>query len=190
MVLRSPEGMLAAIVRSADEAIIAKNLDGTIVAWNPAAEQLYGYSAEEVMGRPIDVIIPPDRPNEMRDILDRLGAGERIDHFQTVRQHKDGTLIDISVTISPIHDGDTVVGASAIARDISSERRQAERDRRHAMMVHDDIIQGLAIAKMAIEVDDLPRALAKLTSTLVAAQNVVEALLANVSLSAADVRLD
>jgi PAS domain S-box-containing protein len=188
MVLKSPEGLLAAVVQSADEAIIAKTLDGIIVSWNPAAERLYGYTADEVIGQSIDLIIPDDRPNELRDILERLRRGERIDHFQTTRRCKDGRLVNTSVTISPIIDDGVIVGASAITRDVTAERHRAERDRRNAMMIHDDIVQGLAIAKLALETGEVPRALETLTATLGAAMKVVEALLADVAIEPSDLR--
>ena len=125
--LRALEQHLAALVASSEDAIIGKTLDGIIVSWNAGAEQLYGYSAAEVIGRPIAIIIPPDHPDELPAILARLARGERIEHYETVRRHKDGSLIEVSVTISPIRDGNgVIVGASAIARDISA-RRQLER---------------------------------------------------------------
>ena len=119
-------GWLAAIVESSDDAIVSKNLDGTITSWNPAAERLFGYSAEEAIGRPIAILAPPDRKNEMPAILERIRRGEKIEHFETVRRHKGGRLIDISLTVSPILDRSAqIVGASKIARDIT-ERRRAE----------------------------------------------------------------
>jgi PAS domain S-box-containing protein len=118
----SPE-YLAAIVDSSDDAIIGKTLDGTIISWNAGAERIYGYRAEEVIGRPISILVPADHPNELPAILERLGKGERIDHFQTVRVHKDGKRISVSVTISPVRDEKgRIVGASATARDISAQQ--------------------------------------------------------------------
>jgi PAS domain S-box-containing protein len=118
---------LVSIVESSDDAIISKDLDGTIQTWNAAAERLFGYSAEEAVGRPVTILIPPDRRDEEPGILARLRRGERIHHFETVRRHKDGRLIDISLTVSPMRDGSgQIVGASKIARDIS-ERKEAQR---------------------------------------------------------------
>lgn len=118
---------LAAIVESSDDAIISKSLQGIITTWNLSAERLFGYSADEVVGRPITMLIPEDRLDEEPAILARINAGERVDHFETVRRRKDGTLIDISLTISPIRAGDgTIIGASKIARDISERKRAAE----------------------------------------------------------------
>jgi PAS domain S-box-containing protein len=123
-------GWLAAIVESSDDAIVSKALDGTITSWNPAAERLFGYTAEEAIGRPIWILAAPDRKNEMPAILERIRRGEKIEHFETVRRHKDGSLIDISLTVSPIHDEKgRIVGASKIARDISERKRTEERQR-------------------------------------------------------------
>lgn len=114
------ERILAAIVESSEDAIIAKELDGTIVAWNAGAERMYGYTAGEMIGRSIAVIIPPDRPSELRDITERLSRGERVHHFETVRVAKDGRHVEVSLSISPIKDrAGAIVGASTIARDIT-----------------------------------------------------------------------
>jgi len=117
-------GHLAAIVASSDDAIISKNLDGVIRSWNKSAERLFGYSAEEAVGRHITLIIPPDRQKgEEEDILKRLRRGEHVDHFETVRRRKDGILIDVSLTISPVHDAaGKVIGASKVARDITGSK--------------------------------------------------------------------
>ena len=127
--LRSPSlaaYWLSAIIESADDAIISKTLDGVITSWNAGAQRIFGYTAEEVLGKPIAILIPPDHLNEEPQILARLKAGERVEHYETVRRRKDGTLVDISLTVSPIIDGSgTIIGASKIARDIS-ERRRAE----------------------------------------------------------------
>src|SRR5580704_9401554 len=96
--------LLGAIVGSSDDAIIGKDLDGVITSWNQGAERLFGYTAEEAVGRPITILIPPDRLDEEPRILARLRRGERVEHFDTVRQRKDGTRLDISLTISPIKD--------------------------------------------------------------------------------------
>jgi len=117
---------LAAIVESSDDAIIGKLLDGTITSWNQGAERMYGYTESEAIGRSIDIIIPPERRDELQEILAKLRRGEQIEPTETVRLHKDGHRINISVTISPIRNAeDIVVGASAIARDIT-RHKQAE----------------------------------------------------------------
>jgi two-component system CheB/CheR fusion protein len=118
---------LAAVVEFSDDAILTKDLDGVITSWNRGAERLFGYTAEEAVGRPITtILIPHDRLDEEREILGRLRRGERVDHFETVRRRKDGSLLDISLTVSPLKDAaGKIVGASKIARDIT-ERRQAQ----------------------------------------------------------------
>ncbi len=115
---------LAAIVAGADDAIVSKTLDGTITSWNPAAEAMFGYSATEAVGRPITIIIPPERLHEEALILGRVHRGEPTEHFETERRHKDGRLVPISVNVSPIHDSaGRIVGASKIARDLTKQRR-------------------------------------------------------------------
>ncbi len=117
---------LAAIVASSDDAIIGKTLDGLIVSWNRGAERLYGYAAAEVEGKPIALLVPPDRPDELPQILARIRRGEPLDHYETERLRKDSKRIDVSLTISPIRDASgKITGASAIARDIT-ERKRAE----------------------------------------------------------------
>ncbi len=117
---------LAAIVESSDDAIVSKTLDGVIRSWNAGAERLFGYPPGEAVGRPITLVIPPDRLGEERDILARLVRGERIDHFETVRVTKDGRPIDVSITVSPLRDAaGRVVGASKVARDVTERNRAA-----------------------------------------------------------------
>lgn len=123
---RSLDSRLAAIIQSSDDAIIGKTLEGIITSWNPAAEKIFGYTAEEATGRPISLIIPSDKGAEEPEILARLRRGERIDHFETTRLRKDGKRIEVSLTISPVLDENgKVVGASKIARDIT-ERKLAQ----------------------------------------------------------------
>jgi PAS domain S-box-containing protein len=115
---------LAAIVETSDDAIISKNLDGVIQTWNRGAANIFGYTAEEVVGQPVTVLMPPERYDEEPSILARLRRGERIDHYQTVRRRKDGSLLDISLTVSPIRDNaGHIVAASKIARDITEQKR-------------------------------------------------------------------
>jgi len=117
-------GLLAAIVDSSDDAIISKTLQGVITSWNRGAERLFGYTAKEAVGRPISMIIPFDRRDEETTILARLSQGDRIDHFDTVRVRKDGTKLEISLTISPVRNAaGEIIGASKIARDISARKR-------------------------------------------------------------------
>lgn len=125
-------GLLAAIVSSSDDAIISKSLDGIITSWNSGAERLFGYTPGEAVGQHITLIIPPDRRDEEVDILSRLRKGERIDHFETLRLTKDGELIELSLTISPVKDAHGhIVGASKVARDIS-RAKQVERAMRES----------------------------------------------------------
>ncbi|HEX8190889.1 MAG TPA: PAS domain S-box protein, partial [Pyrinomonadaceae bacterium] len=121
------QARLAAIVESADDAIISKSLEGVITSWNKGAERIFGYTADEVIGRPVTILFPEDHIDEEPAILARIRAGQRIEHYETVRRRKDGSLVDISLTVSPVMDADgRVIGASKIARDIT-ERRRAQR---------------------------------------------------------------
>jgi PAS domain S-box-containing protein len=125
---RGPPGLtlLAAIVSSSEDAIVGKTLEGLITSWNPAAEHMYGYSADEIIGQPITRLCPPDLIDEMKKILDRICRGERVMHFETVRRRKDGTVFPVSVAVSPVHDEEgTLIGASSSARDITERHRTA-----------------------------------------------------------------
>src|SRR5262249_10492358 len=117
--------LLAAIVDSSDDAIVSKDLNGVITSWNKVSERLFRYLAPEAMGKNITLITPHERLSEERAILEQLRAGKRIDHFETVRRHKNGSTVDISLTVSPVRDATgRIVGASKVARDIS-ERKKA-----------------------------------------------------------------
>lgn len=116
--------LLAAIVESSEDAVISKTLDGIVTSWNKGAETVFGYAADEMLGRPISVLAPPDRVDEMPRILDSIKRGQRVEHLETQRRRKDGTLIDIALTVSPLRDkSGRIVGASKIARDITAARR-------------------------------------------------------------------
>ena len=118
---------LAAIVESSDDAIVSKNLDGIIINWNTGAQRVFGYTAAEAVGQPISIVIPADRESEEREILTRIRRGERIDHFETIRRRKDGTLIVVSLSVSPVRNAEgQIVGASKIARDITEQKRSQE----------------------------------------------------------------
>jgi PAS domain S-box-containing protein len=120
-------GFLASIVQSSDDAIVSKNLDGIITSWNKGAERVFGYTAEEAVSQPITIVIPQDRQDEERKILTRVRRGERIEHFETVRQRKHGSLIWVSLTISPIKNAEgKIIGASKIARDITEQKRTSD----------------------------------------------------------------
>jgi len=160
--------LLSAIVDSSNDAIVSKDLNGTITSWNKAAETTFGYTAEEAIGHHITLIVPPDRLDEEADILARIRRGERIEHFDTVRRRKDGTLIDTSITISPIRDArGHIIGASKVARDITEHKRiervlreaefsgrllrlQDEERRHFARELHDSAGQLLAAVSMNI----------------------------------------
>jgi two-component system CheB/CheR fusion protein len=118
--------LLAAIVESSEDAIFSQTLDGIIMFWNPAAEEVYGYRAEEIIGKPLSILLPPDRANEVDNILERLRRGDKVDHFETVRRTKSGLFLAVSLTISPLRDSyGQSIGASTITRDIA-ETKTAE----------------------------------------------------------------
>ena len=151
---------LAAIVRGSDDAIVSKDLKGVITSWNQGAQQMFGYSAKEAIGQPITILIPPDRLSEETNILERIRSGERIDHYETVRCHKNGALLNISLTVSPLRDAQgTIIGASKIARDITKqkyiEQELREADRRKteflAMLSH-ELRNPLAPIRNAVEI--------------------------------------
>jgi PAS domain S-box-containing protein len=121
---------LASIVESSHDAIISKDIRGTITTWNRAAELLFGYTADEVLGRPITILIPPERQGEELSILERTNRGEHIENYETVRRRKDGSSVDVSLTISPVRNAEgKIVGASKIARDITTRKRAEEREK-------------------------------------------------------------
>jgi PAS domain S-box-containing protein len=116
------QAYLAAIIDSADDAIVAKDLDGIVQSWNAGAERVFGYTAAEIVGKPVRLLIPADRQSEEDAILAKLRRGERVDHFETVRRRKDGNLIHVSLTVSPVRDTNgVIIGASKIARDITAQ---------------------------------------------------------------------
>jgi PAS domain S-box-containing protein len=135
---------LAAIVDSAEDAIASKDINGIVQSWNKAAERMFGYSAEEMIGHSIRIIIPPDRWHEEDEVLSRIRSGRSIDHFETIRQRKDGSLIEISLSVSPIRTSNgTIIGASKIARDITIQRRLA-REAEEANRVKDEFLAMLS----------------------------------------------
>jgi len=141
--LLDPQAHLAAIIESSDDAIVGKDLSGIITSWNPAAERMFGYSADDVIGKSITINIPDERRSEEEQVLAMLRRGKVVDHFETVRRRKDGSLLDISLTVSPIKDSDgVIIGASKIARDITERKRLAEA--RHAQLVRERTFQAEA----------------------------------------------
>jgi PAS domain S-box-containing protein len=142
---------LASIVENSDDAIIAKDLRGIVTTWNKSAERIFGYRAAEMLGKSITTLIPADRPNEEQEIQARLERGERVDHFETIRQTKDGREIEVSLTISPIKDAEgKIVGASKIARDIT-ERKKAEADLRASNARNTAILESSLDAIIVID---------------------------------------
>jgi PAS domain S-box-containing protein len=124
---KEAEARLSSIVESSDDAIVSKDLAGVIKSWNAGAERLFGYSADEVVGQHISIIIPATRRSEEDDILSRIRRGERVDHFETLRRRKDGSFVDISLTVSPVRNAEgDIIGASKIARDITERIRAQE----------------------------------------------------------------
>jgi PAS domain S-box-containing protein len=122
-------GRLAAIIESSDDAIVGEDLDGKIVSWNAGARKLYGYTEAEAVGRPVTFLVTPERGQELASLLERVGRGEHISHFETAWQRKDGGLVEVSLSISPVRNSaGQIAGVSTIARDIA-ERKQAERER-------------------------------------------------------------
>ena len=180
---------LAAIVRSSDDAIYSKNSDAVITTWNASAERLYGYTAEEAIGRRVDLIVPDDRKGEDLDILNIILKGERVEHYRTQRRRKDGTIVDVSIAVSPVHDSaGKIVQAAVIARNITAQvqlqtaldkerEAQATIDRRRALELNDEVVQGLAVAKMAFETGYHERGLTAVTSALERAKTIVANLL-------------
>jgi PAS domain S-box-containing protein len=137
-------GHFAAIVSSSDDAIVSKDLNGVVLSWNAAAERMFGYTAAEAIGRHISLIIPEDRLDEEAFVIGRIRAGGSVEHYETIRRRKDGSLIEISLSVSPIHAADgTIVGASKIARDIT-ERKQLERTAQEASRAKDEFLATLS----------------------------------------------
>ena len=140
---------LAALVESSDEAIIGETVDGRVVSWNRGAERLYGYSAQEVIGRSISLLMPNDRQHELEEILEQIGRGERIEHYETVRRHKNGGVIEVSLSVSPVIGPEgRVDGAAGISRDIT-ERKQFES--RLRFLADHDVLTGLFNRRRFIE---------------------------------------
>jgi PAS domain S-box-containing protein len=157
---------LASIIESSDDAIVSKSLDGVITSWNRGAERVFGYTAEEAVGQPITIVIPQNRQDEERTILTRIRRGERVDHFETIRQRKHGSLIVVSLTVSPVRNAaGKIVGASKIARDITEQKRSQEQittlvgEAEHRSKNLLANVQAIVNLSQASDVDDLKKAI-------------------------------
>jgi PAS domain S-box-containing protein len=178
---------LGAIVESSDDAIISKDLNGFVTSWNGSAERIFGYTADEMIGRHITLIIPSERLEEEDKILTTLKAGDRVDHFETYRRHKDGRLVPVSITVSPIRDSaGNVIGASKISRDIS-ERVEAEKALKELSRKKDDFLANMShelrtpmnavigLTYLLKAMDSLPPQAKKFVDTLkISAENLMD----------------
>jgi PAS domain S-box-containing protein len=144
---------LVAIVESSDDAIIGQSLDAIITTWNRGAQRLYGYRAEEVLGKPLSMLVPPDHPDELPAIMERIRRGEYIEHFETVRMRKDGSRVDVSLTISPIRNSDgRIIGASKIARDITARKEEDRRKNEFLALLAHELRNPLAPIRNGLQV--------------------------------------
>jgi PAS domain S-box-containing protein len=182
---------LAAIVEWSDDAIVTKDIDGIITSWNSGAERMFGYAADEVIGKPITLLIPADRQDEERSILARIRRGERVEPYDTLRQRKHGGLIEISVTISPLRDpGGSIIGASKIARDITDRKRAEETLRLLANEVDHRSKNLLALVQAAVHFStaETPEAIKVAIEGRIQALSNVHNLLAQSRWAGADLR--
>jgi PAS domain S-box-containing protein len=148
---RDPAAWLAAIVDSSDDAIVGKTLDSIIRSWNGGAARMFGYTAEEIIGKPVTDLMPPELRHEEAEIVARLSRGERIDHYETVRMKKDGTRIDVSLSVSPIRDASgTIIGAAKIARDITEAKRLRDAERQLSEQLQE---QSVELEEQALELE-------------------------------------
>ena len=144
---------LAAIIESSDDAILSKDLNGTIHSWNQGAQRIYGYPATEMIGRHVSTLVPPGYPDDTPDIMQRLRRGERIKHYETRRQAKNGTVLSVSLTISPIRDEKgTIIGASTIARDITERKRSEEELRRSRQALQESELRFRSLVQNSSDV--------------------------------------
>jgi PAS domain S-box-containing protein len=159
--------LLVALVDSSDDAIVTKTTDGIITTWNGAAEQIYGYSAQEIVGEPISRLIHPDRPDEMHEILSTIRAGRRVEHYETVRVRKDGKAINVSLSVSPMLDvAGQLIGISSIARDITERKRADEQVRaasQYARSLIEASLDPLVTISPAGKITDVNEATIKVT---------------------------
>jgi PAS domain S-box-containing protein len=163
--------LLAAIVESSDDAIVSKDLNGIVTSWNPGAERLFGYAPDEIIGKSISILIPPECQNEEPEILDRIRSGEHVDRYETVRMRKDATLVHISLTVSPIRNAEgTIIGASKIARDASDRKRAQEEqlvildELKHRMRNTLATVQAIAMQTLRSSAEERNAFIARLAS--------------------------
>ena len=207
----------SSIVQYSDDAIISEDLEGTILSWNSGAARMYGYTAEEAVGRPITILVPPERGMEPFDLLARIRSGERVEHYRTERRKKDGTCIDVSATISPIRDiGGMITGASLIARDVTEENllrkqidvigsqraedlrrfvtsvQKAQEEERHRISreLHDDLGQRLTGLKLKLEVleDEISGVSPRNAGTLKSITGEIDAMMTDVKRISSNLR--
>jgi PAS domain S-box-containing protein len=181
------EAVLATLVRTSQDAIIGADAEGTIVSWNQGAENVFGYSAGEAVGSHIRILAPEDSRERQEEIMVALRSGNAVEPYEAKRLRKDGSAMDVLMTVSPIKDRDgEVTGFSAIARDISRLKQAEEYERRledaknrqqQAMQLNDSVVQGLVVAKMAMDLDERPRAEEAISRTLTAARRIVSGLI-------------
>ena len=182
---------LAAIVESSDDAIVTKDIDGIITSWNSGAEKIFGYAEEEIIGKPITLLIPADRQHEEVSILERIRRGERVEPYDTVRQRKHGSLIDISVTVSSVRDAaGKIIGASKIGRDITARKRSEEAMQLLAHEVDHRSKNLLALVQATVHFSaaDSPSAMKAAIEGRIQALSNVHALLAQSRWAGADLR--
>ena len=186
---RNAADALAAIVQSSDDAIYSKDRNALITSWNASAERLYGYTAEEAIGQPIELLVPATRRGEELDILAKILNGERVHHYRTQRVRKDGVEVDVSIAVSPVHNAEgEIVEAAVVARDITlqvqveqavevEKKARLAADRKRALELNDEVVQGLAVAKLSLETQDAERGLRAVTAALERAKGIVAGLL-------------
>jgi PAS domain S-box-containing protein len=186
---RNAPDALGAIVESSDDAIYSKDRNTVITSWNASAERLYGYTAEEAIGRPVEILVPATKRGEELDILNKILRGEKVHHYRTQRVRKDGVEIEVSIAVSPVHDAaGEIVQAAVVARDVTEQvkldealelgkKTQGTLDRKRALELNDEVVQGLAVAKLALETDDHERGLRAVTAALERAKAAVAGLL-------------
>ena len=180
---------LAAIVKSSNDAIYSKDSEAIVTSWNASAQRLYGWKPEEIIGRPISTLIPETKRGEELDILATIMEGGHVDHFLTERVRKDGGIVKVSISVSPVHNRDgEVVEAAVIARDVTQQkalenalleerRSRVQADRKQALELNDELVQGLVVAKLALESGNHEQGLRTISSTLERAKSIVSRLL-------------